>query len=76
MIIPYGYIARGFKPQRVLGLGVVVRTLERFVVIYPGPFRSVAGQAWTAGSDHGQTWEAGSTTGQNFTPGSEQGQST
>lgn len=42
--------------------------------VIPGPFRSVAGQAWTAGSDHGQTWEAGSATGQNFTPGSEQGQ--
>lgn len=42
--------------------------------VFAGPFRSVAGQAWTAGSDHGQTWESGSATGQNFTPGSEQGQ--
>lgn len=43
-------------------------------VIVTGPFRSVAGQAWTAGSDKGQTWLAGSIAAQQHTAGSDKGQ--
>ena len=42
--------------------------------VFPGPFRSVAGQFWTAGSDSGQMYTAGSEASQHYTPGSEQGQ--
>lgn len=42
--------------------------------VFAGPFRSVAGQAYSAGSVEGQAWNPGSVTGQSFTAGSEAGQ--
>lgn len=44
-------------------------------VVVAGPFRSVAGQAWTAGSDLGQDWQPGSIAAQDYSAGSEEGQS-
>lgn len=43
-------------------------------VVVAGPFRSVAGQAWSAGSDRAQAWNPGSVAAQNHTAGSEKGQ--
>lgn len=43
-------------------------------VIVAGPFRSVAGQAWTAGSQANQAWSPGSVAGEAHAPGSEKGQ--
>lgn len=42
--------------------------------VIPGPFRSVAGQAWNIGSVDGQANNPGSESGQAFNPGSKDGQ--
>lgn len=43
-------------------------------VIVAGPFRSVAGQAYTAGSVASEAFTPGSVAGQAYSPGSEAGE--
>lgn len=76
MIIPYGYIANGFKPQTVLGLGFIVRRYgtDSNVVIVPGPFRSVAYQSYSPGSKASDSYSPNSAAGQGYSPGSQAGE--
>lgn len=76
MIVQRTYQGYGPKPQLILGLGVLLLFDGdgEPTNIYPGPFRSVAGQAWSPGSVEGQDYSPGSKAGQEFTAGSKGGQ--
>lgn len=72
MIVQRTYQGYGPKPQLILGLGVLLllETDGTPENIYPGPFRSVAGQAWSPGSVEAEGYRPGAIASQGYTPGS------
>ncbi len=68
-VITFGFGSFGTVPYVTrLGFG------SSSVVVVAGPFRSVAGQAWTPGCTVGQDWKPGSVAAQDYTAGSDEGQ--